>query len=451
MLRDEGGDRIGKRRLTGQRDPVGHVRPDDLRRLVRLQPVVRVVAARLVLHEVLRVSDLADVVVIAAHAPEQSVGTDAVAGRLDKVRHRDAVGIRPRRLEGEASQQWSARVRQLEQRDVRGDVCQGLGSREQHVREARGDEGLAGSQQRDGADRADRPARRHAQGERADQVAGADHRRRRQQVAATPQGPDREGGGDPAHGAKEQGRNVVEHRLHAHDRRQDHGGDHRDAAVEQHGERHRLKRERDELRMPRFRPRHDRGPDDAHREQTADQGDLAPVAVHVAAIENHERPEDAEEQCIAEHGTEHATRRPAGRRPAPHEVVVQRDELLVRFVRHDLVGAHDPVAAAHDVLVRIHAPPQLVPAALGLEHVGHKGGPEEMVRQPDVQGDADRRALVGRRGAGPGEVSLIRQDLVAWHGRFGCAAPHDEVGCALLLEHARSGHAEGECALEQVA
>src|SRR5204863_4139308 len=58
------------------------------------------------------------------------------------------------------SQQRSARVRQLEQRDVRGDVCQGLGSREQHVREARGYEGLAGSQQRDGADRADRSEER---------------------------------------------------------------------------------------------------------------------------------------------------------------------------------------------------------------------------------------------------------------------------------------------------
>src|SRR2546427_4765772 len=44
------------------RSPVGHVGLDDLRRLVRLQPVVRVVAARLVLDEVLRVLDLADVV-----------------------------------------------------------------------------------------------------------------------------------------------------------------------------------------------------------------------------------------------------------------------------------------------------------------------------------------------------------------------------------------------------
>ena len=176
--------------------------------------------------------------------------------------------------------------------------------------------------------------------------------------------------------------------------------------------------------MPRFRPRHDRGPDDAHREQTADQGDLAPVAVHVTAIENHQRPEDAEEQRIAEHGTEHATRRPAGRRPAPHEVVVQRDELLVRFVRHDLVGAHDPVAAAHDVLVRIHAPPQLVPAPLGLEHVGHKGGPEEMVRQPDVRPSSPCRAA--RRGpgrgiphtTGPGRVArTLRMRRAARRGR----------------------------------
>src|SRR3989454_7327710 len=63
--------------------------------------VVRVVAPRLVLHEVLRVLDFPDVVVVAAHAAEQAVPADAVAGCLDQVRHRDAVCVGTRHRDGE--------------------------------------------------------------------------------------------------------------------------------------------------------------------------------------------------------------------------------------------------------------------------------------------------------------------------------------------------------------
>src|SRR6266496_1538860 len=99
VLRDERGHGLREPGLLRERQPVRHVGLDDLRLLVRLEPVVRVVAPRLVFDEVQRVLDLADVVVIAAHATEQAVRADAVARRLDEVRHRHGVRVRPGRLE----------------------------------------------------------------------------------------------------------------------------------------------------------------------------------------------------------------------------------------------------------------------------------------------------------------------------------------------------------------
>src|SRR5206468_4042641 len=73
VLRNESRDGFGQVRVLGQGEPIRDVRLDDLRRLVRLEPVVRVVAARLVLHEVLRVLDLPDVVVAAPHTPRSAI------------------------------------------------------------------------------------------------------------------------------------------------------------------------------------------------------------------------------------------------------------------------------------------------------------------------------------------------------------------------------------------
>src|SRR4029077_16634535 len=70
VLRNERGDGVGEPRLAREREAVRDVGLDDLGRLVGLEPVVRIVAARLVFDEVLRVLDLPDVVVITPDAPE---------------------------------------------------------------------------------------------------------------------------------------------------------------------------------------------------------------------------------------------------------------------------------------------------------------------------------------------------------------------------------------------
>ena len=104
MLRDERGHDRGEASLLGKGEPVGHVALDDLRRLRRRNLVMRVAAARLVFDEIQRVAEFPDVVVVAAHAAQQAVRPDTVARRFDEVRHRHAVGVRPRRLERQASQ-----------------------------------------------------------------------------------------------------------------------------------------------------------------------------------------------------------------------------------------------------------------------------------------------------------------------------------------------------------
>ena len=99
MLGDERRDRFGEAGFAREHQPIRHVRLDDLGRLKGLEAIVRIVPARLVLHEVLGVVDLADVVVVAADAAEEAIGPDAVARRLDEVRHGHRVRIGARRLE----------------------------------------------------------------------------------------------------------------------------------------------------------------------------------------------------------------------------------------------------------------------------------------------------------------------------------------------------------------
>jgi hypothetical protein len=73
VLGDERADRLRQLVLLGEVEPVAHVVPDDRRAGVRLELVVRVAPLGLVLHEVLRLLELADVVVVRADAREQPV------------------------------------------------------------------------------------------------------------------------------------------------------------------------------------------------------------------------------------------------------------------------------------------------------------------------------------------------------------------------------------------
>src|SRR4029079_8266818 len=83
-LRNEVGNLLRQSDLFCESRSVGDVTRDNLRALVRTQPIVRIVAL-LVFDEVLRRSEFADVVIKSADAREQWIRTDCatcVFGKL---------------------------------------------------------------------------------------------------------------------------------------------------------------------------------------------------------------------------------------------------------------------------------------------------------------------------------------------------------------------------------
>ena len=106
------------------------------------------VGAALVLNEVFGLRELADVVVVAAHAGEQRVGTDRLGGSLRQVGHRQRVLERPRRLDRQPLEQGQIGVGELEQSDVGDRPGHRLQSRHQEARQ-HGREHAAGRRRRD--------------------------------------------------------------------------------------------------------------------------------------------------------------------------------------------------------------------------------------------------------------------------------------------------------------
>ena len=121
VLRDERDERLGQARPVGDVDPVGDVALEDLGRRLRVELVVDVVAAGLVLDVRERVGQLADVVVVGGDAGEQRVGADRLGGPLGQVGDHDRVVVGAGRLDQQAAQQRLRRVRQLEQLEHRQD------------------------------------------------------------------------------------------------------------------------------------------------------------------------------------------------------------------------------------------------------------------------------------------------------------------------------------------
>jgi len=92
--------------LARQRDPIVDVRDDDCRAFSGIEIMVRVdTSRRLVLDEKYRVHRLAHIMEQRAHAREQGVCADQLRGLLGKVRHLQAVLIRPRRVAQKELQQ----------------------------------------------------------------------------------------------------------------------------------------------------------------------------------------------------------------------------------------------------------------------------------------------------------------------------------------------------------
>ena len=81
----------------------------------RVELVVDVLAAGLVLDERERVRELADIVVIGGDAGDQRVGADRLGGALGEVADHQRVVVGPGRLDEQPAKQRLRRVRQLQQ------------------------------------------------------------------------------------------------------------------------------------------------------------------------------------------------------------------------------------------------------------------------------------------------------------------------------------------------
>src|SRR3954447_880924 len=121
VLWDKGFHHFGQSSSLGQRYAISDVALNDPGRLLGAHEVMRIGCAALVFHEMTRVGQLSDVVVIATHAGKQAVGPDDVAGRLTEAGHGEAVGPGAGRLHGQTAEQGPAQIGELEQGQIGGD------------------------------------------------------------------------------------------------------------------------------------------------------------------------------------------------------------------------------------------------------------------------------------------------------------------------------------------
>src|SRR6202035_1492489 len=113
VLLDGVADRLRQVVLAGELDALLDVVDEDEGAHRGEELVVAVLPRALVLDEVLRAEDLADVVVEPAGVSENGVGADPLATLLGEVRHHQGVLEGARRLEGEPAQERQVGVRQL--------------------------------------------------------------------------------------------------------------------------------------------------------------------------------------------------------------------------------------------------------------------------------------------------------------------------------------------------
>ena len=127
MLRDERDERLGQVRPVGNVDPVRHVALEDLGGRLRIELVVDVVAAGLVLDERQRVGQLPHIVVVGCHAGKQRIRTNRLGRPLGQVGHHDRVVVRAGRLHEQPAEQllgWVGQLQQLERREDSEHVAQ---------------------------------------------------------------------------------------------------------------------------------------------------------------------------------------------------------------------------------------------------------------------------------------------------------------------------------------
>jgi hypothetical protein len=203
--------------------------------------------------------------------------------------------------------------------------------------------------------------------------------------------------------------------------------------------------------MLRVEPRHRGGLQQHQREQATGQGDLALLAVGLAPIEQQEHPEDRQDQPIAHQRPDDAADRVRGGGAATQQLLVQRQQPLVRLVGHDLVRADNAVPRSHDVLAGVHAAAQLVATPFGLETVQDQCRREELAHELEVQHVAHARPRVRVKRLGAIQVLREGQHLITHDGRLVAATADDDFARLLHLEHGRPGDPQGQGAVEQGA
>ena len=124
---------LGQPVLAADLQSFFHMAGDDQRAHARLEVLVRIHARPLVFHEVLGLDHLADVVIEGPDAHQQRMGSDGRRGRFGQIGHLERVVEGARRPQAQLLEQRPVGVRQLQQRQIGGDVEGPLEDPEQRI------------------------------------------------------------------------------------------------------------------------------------------------------------------------------------------------------------------------------------------------------------------------------------------------------------------------------
>ena len=283
MLGDEGTD--GARHAFGLRElePFAHVVADDGGAGVRLERVVKIAAARLVLDKVLRPGQLADIVVVRADARQHRVGPDRAAGRLGQIGDRDRVGVGPRRLEAQPLQQWPVQIAPLEQRQVCLAPRPTLGERQdEHGRDHAHHRGArTPHKRRDDRGGAAVPRQSRRQQRQRHHDGGDEHPEIR--LVAPAHRPHHEGGGPTREQQYRERVRVAERRLHRDQNRSGQRDKQPEPSVEQRAHHDGDEWHRNQLHSARRDPRRHRGPQDGDSDERREQREGRRLVEHLAS------------------------------------------------------------------------------------------------------------------------------------------------------------------------
>ena len=208
----------------------------------------------LILHEVKRFLQLADVVVVATHTGQEPVGSDGIAGALAQVGHRQTVGVGAWDLRGQTTQQGVIRVRKLEQGHGGSDACPPLEDRQREKDECCRNRGVAGAPRHAEPKLSGRPAssQLYSKGYRCERCNY--QRRGPEDFRPATDGPNAQGGGNAPEQRDIKGIRPAVGNLEAQESRQHHRRHHGNPPVEQDSHDDRGKRNRNKLGAGMYKP-----------------------------------------------------------------------------------------------------------------------------------------------------------------------------------------------------